>query len=391
MGLKKNLKILVLGKYYGVVFRGAEIFIQEMTKRWSKKHFCRIVSLSKNEVILDKNLRNSATVERHSYLKTFSSWLKNHKLYFIFKLIPFMRKLVYTNMDYKFERKVEAEIKKFIPDIIVHQAGPGIQELLNNIKKKEKLNFKSVAVNASGICWQELQVALKRPDIYVCQTPSQLNFIMRYAPRTNSVLIPNGADLELFNPRASKLDVRDIKKISKMKKVELEHPVIISTAAIEPNKEVDFLIKAVAKLRSGSMIVTGNGSQKNAIIRLGKKLLGKRFVYLGVVNFNLLPRVYRSGDLFVLCSKNEPFGNVFIEAMACGIPVISRDEEDRRWMIKNGGFYSKMRDEEELAKDINYVYLHKKEYKPRQAAKRFSWDAIAKRYERMFGEEFGRK
>lgn len=35
-----------------------------------------------------------------------------------------------------------------------------------------------------------------------------------------------------------------------------------------------------------------------------------------------MPRVYKESDVFVLASENETFGQVFIEAMSCGIPVI---------------------------------------------------------------------
>jgi glycosyltransferase involved in cell wall biosynthesis len=38
-----------------------------------------------------------------------------------------------------------------------------------------------------------------------------------------------------------------------------------------------------------------------------------------------LPAVYAQGDAFILTSRSEAFGNVFAEAMSCGLPVIGAD------------------------------------------------------------------
>jgi len=383
--MKKRLKILILCPYYGIYFRGAETFAEELRKIFSKKYFCRIVSFPKK--MGEKLKKEDATFTRKnsiSLTKKVMDLIKRKKLYFLFKLIP-SNLSIHSERDYLFEKIVIREIIKTKPDIIIHQCGAGIQKFLNNLKKENELKFKTIAINASGICWQELRVALEKPDFYVCQTPSQLEFIKKYAPKTKSILIPNGADIWRFKPTVKELSISEIKKLSKNKNAMLQHPIIISTAALEPAKKVDFLIRAVAKLKKGSILLTGDGSQKEYILNLGRSLLGDRFIHLGIVPYEVLPRVYKTGDLFVLCSENEPFGNVFIEAMACGIPVIARDEPDRHWMIGNeGGYYSKMESEENLAADIEKAYALKKKFNPRKRAEKFSWDTISEEYEKLF-------
>ncbi len=48
------------------------------------------------------------------------------------------------------------------------------------------------------------------------------------------------------------------------------------------------------------------------------------------------PEMYQALDVSVLTSKNEPFGRVIIESMACGIPVVSVDEGGPREIIRKG-------------------------------------------------------
>lgn len=74
-------------------------------------------------------------------------------------------------------------------------------------------------------------------------------------------------------------------------------------------------------------------------------------------------RYYRSFDLYTLPSRNEAFGLVIIEAMACGIPVITTNSGAQQEIITNGKdgiIISPNKDE--LAKAIEKLYNDKKLY-----------------------------
>jgi glycosyltransferase involved in cell wall biosynthesis len=104
-------------------------------------------------------------------------------------------------------------------------------------------------------------------------------------------------------------------------------PVLVTVGRLEPVKNVALLLDAfarVAETLDARLLIIGEGSQRAALEAQarGPGLAG-RVALLGHVPS---PRPYlRAADLFVLASDEEGFGQVLIEAMAEGLPVISTD------------------------------------------------------------------
>ena len=51
--------------------------------------------------------------------------------------------------------------------------------------------------------------------------------------------------------------------------------------------------------------------------------------------------LYQAADVFLQCSKDEPFPLVFLEAMACGRPIVAHDVPRVRWFIGDDGISRK--------------------------------------------------
>jgi glycosyltransferase involved in cell wall biosynthesis len=118
-----------------------------------------------------------------------------------------------------------------------------------------------------------------------------------------------------------------------------KEPVIISVGRLVIEKDHKTLIKAFGQLRKTrlcKLVILGEGPLRNELVKLVSELDMTRDVqFLGFVK-NPFAYMSRSAA-FVLASTHEGFGNVLVEAMVCGVPVISTaDSGGPSEVIENG-------------------------------------------------------
>lgn len=104
-------------------------------------------------------------------------------------------------------------------------------------------------------------------------------------------------------------------------------PTIIWVGRLAPEKRLDVLVDAFALMQRSSparlLIVGGGGMRESVCARIAALGIEDRCRLVGFVD-NPLPLV-RESQLLVLCSDYEGFGNVLVEAMACGTDVVATD------------------------------------------------------------------
>lgn len=153
-------------------------------------------------------------------------------------------------------------------------------------------------------------------------------------------VVYNSVDMMNFNPSAKGNEIRERYNIIN------DEIVLLCVASLAPRKRQDILIecmKIVIKRKQNIrlLLVGGTGKTitpyKEALIsKVHNAGLDEYIFFCGYVSEEDLSRYYAASDIYVSASRWESFGLPFIEAMACGKPVIGFDRTAVSELIING-------------------------------------------------------
>ena len=160
-------------------------------------------------------------------------------------------------------------------------------------------------------------------------------------------IFPRGLDTELFHPAR-----RDAAFFEKFGACNGEVRLLY-VGRISREKDLDLLAAAYRRLRDEGLpvqlFVVGHGPYSETFA----KSLPEAF-FTGYLTGSELATAYASADIFVFPSTTDTFGNVILEAQACGMPVVVSDSGGPKELVedKANGLITKSRDLEDLTSAI---------------------------------------
>ncbi len=171
------------------------------------------------------------------------------------------------------------------------------------------------------------------------------------------IVIYNGVNLEEFHPKNKALFREEIRKEFGISEEEF---LVLFVGSGYRRKGLRYLIEAVSLLKDEKplkVLVVAKG-KKRAYLRLAKKLgIRSKIIFAG--GRKDLRKFYAASDLFVLPTIYEPFGNVCLETLASGLPIIVSKASGAAEIItegENGLLLKNPRDPQELAKKIKQTF-----------------------------------
>jgi phosphatidylinositol alpha-1,6-mannosyltransferase len=154
-----------------------------------------------------------------------------------------------------------------------------------------------------------------------------------------SVLTP-GVDIERFRPDLPTVDIRERLGIGR-------RPLVVCVSRLVTRKGQDVLIRGIRRVRrrvpEAALLIVGGGPAETRLRSMAAEAPPASVYFAGQVPAEDLPRYYAVGDVFAMPCRNrwsglevEGWGIVFVEAAACGRPVIVGDSGGARETLVDG-------------------------------------------------------
>lgn len=124
-------------------------------------------------------------------------------------------------------------------------------------------------------------------------------------------------------------------RVTEKAKLGISGPLILSVGALIPRKGQDLLITALPSLPDAMLMLAGKGESESDFRALATELgVADRVAFLGSVPHDDLPALFAAADVMALVSASEGLANAWVEALACGTPIVASDVGGIRELVK---------------------------------------------------------
>jgi glycosyltransferase involved in cell wall biosynthesis len=237
---------------------------------------------------------------------------------------------------------------------------PGFNNRLNALKRIQKFFFRFICKQSSKVIANSIGLKKLAEESYDGKID----------------IIPNGIDTRQFSP-------------GKKRKY------LLCVSRLIPRKGINHLISAmpqILKKHDTSLMIIGEGPQKDNLMKLAKeKKIARKVRFLDYVKHDDLPKYYKDASIFILPSLHEGMSNTVLEAMSCGLPIITTDTGGAKELIRENGIIIKKEDSEEIASAANSILADRSKADTmgkmsRKIASTMSWKNVSDDYFKLYTE-----
>lgn len=280
------------------------------------------------------------------------------------------------------------ELSRFQPDI-VHVVSPFVLGIAG-IRHARRLNVPVVASYHTDIpgfaeqwgfgalivqpSWSIMRWIHNQADLNLCPSYATMHKLEEQSFERLKVW-SRGVETKLFNPSQYSSEWR-----YKLTNGHPNDPLLIFVGRLSPEKRADWLRPVLDTYPNIRLAIVGDGPAREQLEEL---FADTQTVFTGYLRGEELAHAYASADLFMLPSAHETFGNVALEAMASGLPVIAAAAGGPLDFVKHGqnGLFFDPDSQADLIKKVGVLindldFVQELGQNARHSAEARSWTAV---------------
>jgi glycosyltransferase involved in cell wall biosynthesis len=183
-------------------------------------------------------------------------------------------------------------------------------------------------------------------DVVFCYTEADRERLREYGVTTDVAVVPNGIDTERFTPEGEVHEAMP------------DGPTVLFVGRLvegkRPGDALEAFVGVLDEHPDASMVFVGEGPLREELERRAESLEVARSVrFLGHLEYDEMPSVYRGADVLVLPSRAEGLPRTVLEAMASGVVPVTSDLAQVRGVVEGFGVTVDVADTQALADGIS--------------------------------------
>jgi glycosyltransferase involved in cell wall biosynthesis len=220
-----------------------------------------------------------------------------------------------------------------------------------------------------GIAGQVVEAASKAGGLLAVSAALKQVMVSLGMPEERIRVHYTGVDLDRFKP---------VDRAAAKAKLGVAGPLLVTAGALIERKGQRFAIEAMRELPDATLILVGDGPDRLELEHLARPY-ASRVRFLGNRPHEELPDLLAAADAMVLPSSSEGLANVWVEALACGTPIVITEVGGARELLdRPEAGHLVARNPAAIANAVRAILSHPQPQEAvRATARRFTWDANA--------------
>ncbi len=368
-------RILIFSTAYIPCIGGAEIAIQEITKRLADFEFVLVTAKLKRELTAEEQIENVRVVR----IGKGSAFDKYHlirdgyrvaKQYGQFDMVWGVMASYAGFAALRYKKRHPQ-----VPFLLTLQEGDSRAHIYKHV----------------WWCWWYFKQIFRRAD-YIQAISTYLADWAKEMGATGAVdVVPNGVEVNDQLPMTNdQITVR--KKLGIADKSRM----VVTVSRLVKKNGVEDLVRSFQYLPDGyHLLIIGIGELEAHLRDVVMGLsLSNRVHFIGQVSYDEVQKYLRVSDVFCRPSYSEGLGNAFLEAMAAGVPVVATRVGGIPDFLRDGetGWFCRVGDPKDISEKIQYVLDSKNTREIddvvdrafRMVKEQFSWESVSERIHNLF-------